>query len=870
MAEYSPAMQVYLDNKEEYKDCILFYRLGDFYEMFFDDAITVSRELELTLTGKDCGQEERAPMCGVPYHAAETYIAKLIEKGYKVAICEQLEDPKTAKGIVKRGVIRVVTPGTVMESNLLEEKKNNYIMSIFKSGVYYGVAVCDLTTGDFRTTQIKEQNNFATLLDEVARYTPAEIIVNDMMFSGNEEIAKMKERFSAYFSVLTPEKFDTDYEVFELKYDVMDETGKEIKDLKEQLLCVAASNGLFTYLRDTQKNDLEYIHKITLYSTTHYMNLDTNARRNLEITEKLRDKSKKGTLLWVLDKTSTSMGGRLLRRWLNDPLIDVGRINERLEAVKELKEDIILRGDLTDSLKKVYDIERLAGKISYGSANGRDLVSLKNSAKQLPDVKANLAKAKSPLLKQLYENLDVLEDVHEIIENSIVDDPPIGVKEGNLIKLGYDEEIDHLKEATTNGKTWVLEIEAKEKETTGIKGLKIGFNKVFGYFIEVTKSNLSMVPERYIRKQTLANCERYITEELKKVENEILGAEEKVITLEYNAFCNIRDQIEAQIDRVQRTASTIAALDVLISFATVADDMNYVMPIVDNSGAMDIKNGRHPVIEKILPTGSFVENDTYLDKGDNRLAIITGPNMAGKSTYMRQVALITLMAQCGSFVPASYAKIGVVDKIFTRVGASDDLSMGQSTFMVEMMEVASILKEATANSLVILDEIGRGTSTYDGLSIAWAVAEYISDKEKCGAKTLFATHYHELISLEDKLEGVKNYSIAVKEKGEDVIFLRKIVAGGTDESYGVHVAKLAGVPQVVSKRANEILKSLERKSILGDKVQEKENKKVATGQLDMYNYKLAELAHELDKVNVNELTPIEALNILVNMKEKIG
>ena len=869
MAEYSPAMQVYLDNKEEYKDCILFYRLGDFYEMFFDDAITVSRELELTLTGKDCGQEERAPMCGVPYHAAETYIAKLIEKGYKVAICEQLEDPKTAKGIVKRGVIRVVTPGTVMESNLLEEKKNNYIMSIYKSGVYYGVAVCDLTTGDFRTTQIKEQNNFATLLDEVARYSPAEIIVNDMMYSSTEEIDKIKERFSAYFSLLTPEKFDTDYEVFELKYDVVDEAEKEIKGLKEQLLSVAASNGLFSYLRDTQKNDLEYIHKITLYSTTHYMNLDTNARRNLEITEKLRDKSKKGTLLWVLDKTSTSMGGRLLRRWLNDPLIDVARINERLEAVKELKEDIILRGDLIDSMKKVYDIERLAGKISYGSATGRDLVSLKNSAKQLPDVKATLAKAKSPMLKQLYENLDILEDIHEIIEHSIVDDPPISVKEGNLIKLGYDEEIDHLKEATTNGKNWVIEIETKEREETGIKGLKIGFNKVFGYFIEVTKSNLSMVPERYIRKQTLANCERYITEELKKVENEILGAEEKVITLEYNAFCQIRDQIEAQIDRVQRAASTIATLDVLTSFATVADDMNYVMPIVDNSGAMDIKNGRHPVIEKILPTGSFVENDTYLDKGDDRLAIITGPNMAGKSTYMRQVALITLMAQCGSFVPASYAKIGVVDKIFTRVGASDDLSMGQSTFMVEMMEVASILKEATANSLVILDEIGRGTSTYDGLSIAWAVAEYISDKEKCGAKTLFATHYHELISLEEKLEGVKNYSIAVKEKGEDIIFLRKIVAGGTDESYGVHVAKLAGVPQAVSKRAIEILKSLERKSVLGDKAQEKENKKVATGQLDMYNYKLAELAHELDKVNVDELTPIEALNILVNMKEKI-
>lgn len=869
MAEYSPAMQVYLDNKEQYKDCILFYRLGDFYEMFFDDAITASRELELTLTGKDCGQAERAPMCGVPYHAAETYIARLIEKGYKVAICEQLEDPKTAKGIVKRGVIRVVTPGTVMETNLLEEKKNNYIMSIYKSGIYYGIAVCDLTTGDFKTTQIKEQNNFATLMDEIARYSPAEIIVNDMMFMSTEEMEKIKERFSVYISMLKEEQFDTDYETFKLKYDIVDENEQEVKNMEEQTLCIVASNGLFNYLRDTQKNDLEYIHKIILYNTTHYMNLDTNARRNLEITEKLRDKSKKGTLLWVLDKTSTSMGGRLLRRWISDPLIDIARINERLEAVKELKEDIILRGDIVDSLKKVYDIERLAGKISYGSANGRDLISLKNSSKQLPDVKANLEKAKSPLLKKLYEELDTLDDIYEIIDNSIEEDPPIGIKEGNLIKRGYNEEIDHLKEATTNGKNWILKIETEEKEKTGIKGLKISFNKVFGYFIEVTKANLALVPDRYIRKQTLTNCERFITDELKKVENEILGAEEKVVNLEYNAFCDIRDKIESQISRVQKTANIIATLDVLNSFATVADDMNYVMPIVDNSGSIDIKNGRHPVIEKILPSGSFVENDTYLDKGDNRLAIITGPNMAGKSTYMRQVALITLMAQCGSFVPASYAKIGVVDKIFTRVGASDDLSMGQSTFMVEMMEVASILKEATPNSLVILDEIGRGTSTYDGLSIAWAVAEYISDKEKCGAKTLFATHYHELISLEEKLEGVKNYSVAVKEKGEDVIFLRKIVSGGTDESYGVHVAKLAGVPQVVTKRANEILRSLERKSVLGNKAKEKENKKVVEGQFDLYNYKLAEIAHELDKVDINELTPVQALNILMNMKEKM-
>lgn len=599
------------------------------------------------------------------------------------------------------------------------------------------------------------------------------------------------------------------------------------------------------------------------------MSLDINARRNLEITEKLRDKSKKGTLLWVLDKTSTSMGGRLLRRWLNDPLVDECHINRRLESVKELKEDIILRGDIVDSLKKVYDIERLASKISYGSANGRDLISLKNSTAQLPGIKTILSKAKSQMLKDLYGELDELQDIYAIIDKAIVDEPPISVKEGGLIKLGYDEEIDRLKTATTDGKNWVLKLEAEEREKTGIKGLKVGFNKVFGYFIEVTKSNLSQVPDRYIRKQTLANCERYITEDLKRLENEILGAEEKVINLEYNAFVEIRDEIEKNVQRVQKSANIISILDVLASFATVADDMNYVMPTVDNSGIIDIKDGRHPVIEKIIGGSEFVPNDTYLDKGENRLSIITGPNMAGKSTYMRQVALITLMAQCGSFVPASYAKIGVVDKIFTRVGASDDLSMGQSTFMVEMMEVATILKEATQNSLVILDEIGRGTSTYDGLSIAWAVAEYISDKEKCGAKTLFATHYHELIQLEEKLEGVKNYSIAVKEKGEDIIFLRKIISGGTDESYGVHVAKLAGVPKAVTTRANEVLRSIERKNVLNEKKLEKENKKETAGQLDMYNYKLAEIAHEIDKIDLNQLTPIDALNTLLKMKEKM-
>ncbi len=870
MAEYSPMMQHYLDMKEKYKDCILFYRLGDFYEMFFDDAINVSKELELTLTGKECGQEERAPMCGIPYHAADSYIAKLIANGHKVAICEQLEDPKLAKGMVKRDVIRVVTPGTVIEANLLEDKKNNYIMSIYKNGIYYGLTACDVTTGDLRTTEIKETNNFTALLDEISKYSPAELVVNPMMYDCSEEIAKIKERFDVYITRLEEKEFTDNYKALSVKYKIVDDEEKPVEDLSKYMLSVGATNALFTYLLDTQKNNLDHINKIVLYSVTKYMSLDINARRNLEITEKLRDKTKKGTLLWVLDKTATAMGGRLLRRWLNNPLINVEKINKRLDAVAELKDNIILRGEISDNLKKVYDIERLAGKISYGSANGRDLISLKSSAKQLPEIKKILSQAKSSMLVELYSELDTLDDVYDIIDKTIVDEPPISVKEGGLIKLGYDEEIDKLKTATTDGKNWIINLEAEEREKTGIKGLKIGFNKVFGYYIEVTKSNISLVPDRYIRKQTLTGGERYITEELKNLENQILGAEEKVVNLEYNVFVEVRDKIESEIERVQKSAGIIATLDCLCSLATVAEDQNYVRPEVDNSGVLDIKDGRHPVIEKILPSGSFVQNDTYLDKDENRLAIITGPNMAGKSTYMRQVALITLMAQIGSFVPASYARIGVVDKIFTRVGASDDLSMGQSTFMVEMMEVAQILKEATANSLVILDEIGRGTSTYDGLSIAWAVAEYISDKEKCGAKTLFATHYHELTDLENKLEGVKNYSIAVKEKGEDIIFLRKIVKGGTDESYGVHVAKLAGVPQTVTKRANEILKSIERKNVLNNKKIEKQEKGVADGQLTMFNYKLAEIAHELDKVDVNELTPIDALNTLVKIKEKMS
>ena len=753
---------------------------------------------------------------------------------------------------------------------MLEERKNNFIMSIYKAGVYYGISICDISTGEFYSAEIKDNYNFPMLLDEIARYSPSELVINSMMADCSEEINKIKERFeNVYITKFNDKFFNTEINNLDLRFTIVDNNGNKIEDVPSKELAVASINALIEYIEETQKTSLDHINKITVYNISKYMALDVNSRRNLEITEKMRDKSKKGTLLWVLDKTSTSMGGRLLRRWLSDPLIDVLEINKRLNAVKELKDDIILRGDIIDNLKKVYDIERLAGKMAYGNANARDMVTLKNSLTKLPEVKSILSNCKSELLVKLYENLDELQDIHELIEKSIVDDPPMTVKDGGIIKLGYDEEIDKLKTAQTEGKNWLVQLEADEKEKTGIKNLKVGFNKVFGYYLEVTKSYLNQVPDRFIRKQTLTNAERYITEELKNLENQILGSEERVINLEYNAFVEIRNEISKNITRLQKTSEVISALDVISSFAKVAEDMNYCMPEINSQGTIDIKNGRHPVIEKILGEGSFVENDTYLNKEENRLAIITGPNMAGKSTYMRQVALITLMAQCGSFVPASEAKIGVVDKIFTRVGASDDLSMGQSTFMVEMMEVATILKEATQNSLVILDEIGRGTSTYDGLSIAWAVAEYIADKEKCGAKTLFATHYHELTELEDKLDGIKNYSIAVKEKGEDIIFLRKIVKGGTDESYGIHVAKLAGVPKVVTSKANEILRSLERKNILTGKKQEKQDKKQVEGQFDLYNYKLAEIAHEIDKINLNELTPIDALNTLVKIKEKM-
>ena len=889
---FSPMMQHYLETKSKYPDCVLFYRLGDFYEMFFDDAINVSRELELTLTGKECGRENRAPMCGIPYHAGEIYASRLVQNGYKIAICEQVENPKNAKGIVKRDVIKIMTPGTITDGNLLDEKKNNYIMSIFKDGMYYGIAAFDISTGEAYATEIKSDNNFQKLINEISRFNPSELIVNDYMNDSINEINELKHRFEVFISVdkkiekteveadrnFVPDFFNMkssmtklddkfDDETIHNTFDIIDEQGNLIKNISDRYLAVNSIGILLKYVEETQKIKPENLNKIVLYEVVKYMALDINSRRNLELTERLKDKSKKGTLLWVLDKTETSMGGRLIRRWINDPLVNVDDINARLDAVEEIKNDLLLSDRIVESLKSIYDIERLAGKISYGTVNARDLISLKNSIMQLPNLKDAIKNVNSEFLRNVDAELDVLTDIYELIENSIVEEPPLTVKEGGLIKKGYKPEIDELIEATTNGKQWLANVEIREKELTGIKNLKIGYNKIFGYYIEVSKSNVKDIPEdRYIRKQTLTTGERYITEELKKMENEILGAKEKIIALEYDEFVNIRNEIQSNAKRIQRTASAISKLDVIQGLANVANELNYCKPDVVDDDLIDIKNGRHPVVEKIIPYGDFVQNDSLLNSNENRLNIITGPNMAGKSTFMRQVALITIMAQIGSFVPAEYAHIGVVDKVFTRVGASDDLSSGESTFMVEMMEVANILKNATDRSLVILDEIGRGTSTYDGLSIAWAVAEYVS-KLKC--KTLFATHYHELVGLEGKIEGTKNYHITVKERGEDIIFLRKIVEGGTDESYGIHVAKLAGVPKEVTNRANEILFKLEKKNIMNGKAETKSEKAENAGQLSMYNYKLAEIASELDGVHLDSITPIEALNILQKMKDKI-
>ena len=853
MEGLTPMMQQYVETKEQYKDCILLYRLGDFYEMFFDDAITASKELEITLTGKDCGLKERAPMCGIPYHSIQNYLSKLITNGHKVAICEQMEDPALAKGLVKRDVIRVITPGTVIESNILEEKKNNYIASIYKVGIHYGLAYSDVSTGEFCTTEIVEGNNFAKLMNELVRFTPAEIVVNPEMFASTAEINTIQEKFKTYITTSIDEIENIDIHGFD--------------KLEKKPFAKEATKLLLTYIRETQKVDMKHISNIEYYSAEKYMALDMIARRNLEITETIRDRNKKGSLLWVLDKTSTSMGGRLLRRWLEKPLMDVKEIEGRLGSVEELKGSAMRRGNIAEVLDRVYDIERLTGKISYGTVNAKDMVALKNSLQQLPDLKNILADFKSELLKNLYEELDTLEDVAKLIDDAIVDDPPVSVKEGGIIKIDYDEEVKKLRTASTEGKNWVIALEAREREATGIKNLKVGFNKVFGYYIEVSKSFVNQVPDRFIRKQTLTTGERYITDELKEIESTILGAQDKVVNLEYEIFTKIRDEISNHIVRLQKSSNVVATVDTLNSLAEVADKYNYVKPEVNEEDVIEIKEGRHPVVERLIPSGSFVPNDTLLNEGEDRVNIITGPNMAGKSTYMRQVALITLMAQIGSFVPADYAKIGITDRIFTRVGASDDLASGQSTFMVEMNEVANIISNATKRSLLILDEIGRGTSTFDGLSIAWAVVEHIA--KKIGARTLFATHYHELTELEDKIDGVKNYCIAVKEKGEDVIFLRKIIRGGADESYGVHVAKLAGIPNNVTVRANEILKTLKENNFSNKSEKEPKKAYAMQNQFDLFNYKIGEIASEIDKININELTPIEALNTLMKLKMKL-
>ena len=864
----TPMMQQYLDIKEQYKDCILMFRLGDFYEMFFDDAVVASRELEIALTGRDCGLEERAPMCGVPYHSVDGYIARLIQKGYKVAICEQMEDPSQAKGIVRREVIKVVTPGTVTDASMLDEKKNNYLVSVFAKKHMYGFAAVDVSTGYFATTRITWGNTLGKLLDEIAKYSPAEIITNRSFCDSKTASGQLTGRFSAYVSQLDDIYFEDDFcrELLSRHFG-----SAAIPDADAEL-CVNASGALLYYLEQTQKSSLGHIQQITPYKLEEYMILDMAARRNLELTETMREKSRKGSLLWVLDRTMTSMGARMLRRWLEQPLINPGDINERLEAVSELKDKFMVRMELRELFRRVYDIERLISRIVLGNANCRDLIALKNSVGQIPYIKKILENCGSALITMNNSLMDELDDIYELIESSIVDDPPISVKEGGIIKYGFNEDVDRLRDAAANGKEWILSLEASEREKTGIKNLRIGYTKVFGYYIEVTKSYFHIVPQEYIRKQTLAYCERYVTQELKEMEETVLGAESRVVDLEYRLFVDIRQRVASQTARIKQTAQCIAELDVICSLAEAADRENYCKPTVTDDGVIRIEGGRHPVVEKMLETGSFVPNDTLLDMDENRLAVITGPNMAGKSTYMRQVALIVLMAQIGSFVPADSAVIGIADRIFTRVGASDDLAAGQSTFMVEMSEVAAILENATERSLLILDEIGRGTSTFDGLSIAWSVMEYISDRERVGSRTLFATHYHELTELEGKLPGVKNYCIAVREEGDDIIFLRKIIRGGADGSYGIQVAKLAGLPQSVTERAKELLKELEAADI--SKKKARNRRKALEGQVEFFIPENPEgrigdeILEELRSVDISTLTPLDALNVLYRLQLK--
>ena len=872
MNKLTPMMEQYLEVKKQNPGCLLFFRLGDFYEMFFDDALTASKELEITLTGRSCGQEERAPMCGVPYHAAETYIQRLIQKGYKVAICEQMEDPKLAKGIVKREITRIVTPGTNMNAESLEENKNNYICSVNRVEDVMGLAVADVTTGEFLVTELTEEEKF---WDELAKYRPTELLVS-------EDLKNMEsldfDRIAKTYSVFVNPYPNYHYQYQRCKDRILQHfkvLSLEGLGLQEMPLGATAAGALLDYLLETQKRDLGHISKLTTYSLQQYMMLDATTRRNLELTQTLRDKGRKGSLLWVLDYTSTAMGGRLLRKWLEQPLVDKAAIEDRLDAVECFVSDPMVSEELREMLSGIYDMERLMGKISYGTANARDMLALKNSLAGLTGVKALLRALEVPHFQAMEKTFDDLADVCQLLERGIHEEPPITIREGQIIKEGYDPQVDKLRLASVDGKTWLAKLEAKEREATGIKNLRVGYNRVFGYYIEVSKGNIPLVPDRFVRKQTLTNGERYITQELKEIEDTLLGAQDKVVELEYQLFCEIRDRVNAQMTRIQKTADDIAQMDVLRSLGEAAYRNQYCKPEIlhNKKGVLEIHQGRHPVVEKMLPDEAFIPNDTYLDTKDDRIAIITGPNMAGKSTYMRQVAIIQLMAQIGSFVPASSASISIADRIFTRVGASDDLAGGQSTFMVEMSEVSNILRHATSASLLILDEIGRGTSTFDGLSIAWAVAEYISDKKIIGAKTLFATHYHELTELEGQLSGVKNYCVAIKESGEDIIFLRKIQRGSGDQSYGIEVAKLAGLPGWVVKRAQEILEELLQKDVAKKASNIKAKKQVEEDPLQISLFGSGDsekeaLLEELKGLSVMEMTPLQAMQTLYDLQNK--
>ncbi len=879
MAGLSPMMAHYMETKKEYPDCILFYRLGDFYEMFFEDAVTVSRELEITLTGKECGLEERAPMCGVPYHAVDTYLNRLVQKGFKVAIAEQMEDPRLAKGLVKREVIRVVTPGTITSAQALDETKNNYLMGIVYIGETFGVAVADISTGDFLVTEVESERE---LMDEINKFTPSEIICNEAFYVSGVDVEEIKNRHHAVISSLDHHFFSDEVcrKILKEHFKVGALTGLGLEDYDTGVI---AAGAVMEYMYETQKNNLSHITTITPYSTGQFMIIDTSTRRNLELLETLREKQKRGSLLWVLDRTKTAMGARMLRTYIEQPLIHKSEIIKRQNAIEELNMNFISREEICEYLNPIYDLERLIGRISYKTANPRDMIAFKSSLEMLPHIKNLLAEFTSDMLKDLWGELDPLEDVRELIDRAIIDDPPITLRDGGIIKDGFHEEADKLRSAKTEGKNWLADLELREKEKTGIKNLKVKFNKVFGYYFEVTNSFKDLVPDYFIRKQTLANAERYTTDELKELENVILGAEDKLFSLEYSLFCQVRDSVADQVLRIQKTARAIAGIDVLASLSSVATRNNYVKPQVNEKGLIDIKNGRHPVVEKMMRDDLFVSNDTYLDNGKNRVSIITGPNMAGKSTYMRQTALIVLMAQIGSFVPAEEASIGICDRIFTRVGASDDLASGQSTFMVEMTEVANILRNATKNSLIVLDEIGRGTSTFDGLSIAWAVVEHISNPKILGAKTLFATHYHELTELEGTMSGVNNYCIAVKEQGDDIVFLRKIIKGGADKSYGIQVAKLAGVPDSVIIRAKELLEELrdaditakarEIAEINANITQRKAVPKpdeVDLQQMSIFDtVKDDDIIKELGDLELGNMTPIDALNTLYCLQTKL-